>query len=138
MTLPADDSLLDLLGRVQQSAIQLHGGVRDAINQLTGQRSDHPLELTLSQAIRYLEARVGNLPAGDQRTELLAWIHEQGMPAADRRTRVTSARTFIAHDGKQSLRDATTGDQFDADDLFDVAYQLAQAARTLPTGPYAQ
>lgn len=136
MTVPVDDALLEQLGRVQRAAAHLHAAVRDATNELTGQRNDIPLESTLSVAVRGLEYRVQRLPKSDLRTRLLQWIHEQGIPAADRRTRVTIARVVAAGDGTQSLHDDATGQDFDAYDLVDVADRLAEAARTLPPGPY--
>jgi hypothetical protein len=131
VTAPVDDELLGLLGRVQQAAARLHAAVRDAHNQVTGRPGDVPLEVTLPDAIRDLESRVRRLPAGDTRTQLLHWIREQGIPAADRRTRVTIARVVVAEDGRQSLRDDSTGADFDAKDLVDVADQLTEAARSL-------
>ncbi|HET6986728.1 MAG TPA: hypothetical protein VFI00_08935 [Kribbella sp.] len=134
MTTPVDDELLEQLGRVQQAAVRLHAAVRDANNRLTGRLGDVPLEATLAHAIRDLERRVRRLPTGDSRTHLLRWIEEQGLPAADRRTRVMIARVVVADDGTHSLRDDSTGDDFDADYLVDVADQLTEAARTLVSG----
>ena len=136
MTIPVDDALLEPLGQVQRAAARLHAAVRDATNQLNGRGSGIPLDATLADAVRGLESRVRSLPTGEEKARLLRWVHEQGMPAADRRTRVTIAKVVIADDGTQSLRDDATGEDFDAGDLVAVAAHLTEAARTLPPGPY--
>jgi len=135
--MPLDEDILEPLGRVMWAAIRLHHVVRDAINHIQGQPSDKPFDVPLGAAIAHLEKLATAKLAEPDRSRLLAWIENEGKPAARERNGVAHAISYTDPDGRQALR-GTTPDRpsrYQSPELLEVVGVLAVASRRLPPAP---
>ena len=129
--MPCDPDLLEPLGRVNWAAARLHHVLRDRIGTLDGALSDDPFDGTLGSTVRSLDAKAN----AQGRADIEQWCQGVGMAAVEARNGVAHAIAFTAKDGKQALRGSTPSRpaRYLVDDLLDVADQLIEAARALPS-----
>lgn len=100
---PADETLLEPLGRMTWAAIRLHHTIRDTLGlYLTGGLSNKPFDDTLGGVIQDLESKAAS--AGEPWAAAVAhWSQSYGRPAQRLRDRITHAVAYTADDGRQAL-----------------------------------